>query len=1035
MREDNLIIEDGEEVVILLEEEDDQETAYIDTKLVNEELNQAQTTMDDTSYEEEIIYEDDLMYEDEIVYEEEPVLDVPPMKASKTVEDTSEYDEEEEDSFLGGIGSKIIIGMGLIVVALAIFMGVFLIKSKVKTVESVDFSNVGNEVAIIGNIGGDNIEAITTAQGARLEELYEAVKSYDYDEADETTGITTVQLTLTSILKDLKIKFVNKKDKLIANVPFQVEVTDPSGKTYTVTDEDKDGIIYLTEIDGGAYKIKLVKLEGYDTLYDFEEAGVQSVSVKSQLDYKKVDISNEIKKATDAVSAKEDTKKSETTVESKLTDTVGYVMSSKTLVSAGYTAVDKASKVTDPMQTLKKTYETASITSRFYRLNDNNNTGSDPNPNGEGGGENKEEHKCTEFTYTPTGDNQHVKKCKEESCGKETTETCDTSSGKCVCGREKTCSHSNLKSVPASTKGKHKTVCSDCNKEIEGSEASCTIDSATLTCSACGYEHKHDYKYDPDPSAGDKHIKRCKNEDGVCPTAASSVSEACTYENGVCKFCKQNKNANFKFSLTLTGDKTISFVKDSTKTYAYKVTSTVTGTQPAKAPTYKWEMTSGAGTTISVPDQVLDKDTITIKPLATGKASLKCRVTYTLDDGSETFQESVVDIEVVAANLTLSHTGKKLLFINGDEITVTATMVGNTTDKLKWVTSDSSAASVAVSEDTRSAKIKAHAGKAGTSFTITVSVENNSSIYQQVTFTVMNNPKEDKATKLLDNDGKQLYVYDSSSKSYREAVYADYYTADKLYTPGGTGGAETYKYTGWWKLDGKTYYFDANGKKVTGDQVINGAKYSFDSDGALKSGTGTFGIDVSVWNGTIDWTKVSKSGVNYAIIRCGFRGSSLGGLYEDSKFAQNISNATKAGIKVGVYFFTQAVTEAEAVEEASMCLSLVNGYNLAYPIFIDVESSGGRADGLTKDQRTAIVNAFCKTITNSGYKAGVYANKNWFENKINASSLTGYTIWLAQYASKATYSQTRYDLWQYSSKGSISGISGDVDLNLSYVGY
>nr|MCR5279668.1 hypothetical protein [Lachnospiraceae bacterium] len=245
----------------------------------------------------------------------------------------------------------------------------------------------------------------------------------------------------------------------------------------------------------------------------------------------------------------------------------------------------------------------------------------------------------------------------------------------------------------------------------------------------------------------------------------------------------------------------------------------------------------------------------------------------------------------------------------------------------------------------------------------------------------------------------------------------------------------SYKYTGWQTIDGNTYYYDANGNKVTGDQVIMGAKYSFDSNGVLKTGSAALGIDVSVYNGSINWAKVKQSGVSYAIIRCGFRGSSVGGLVEDKNFAANIKNATDAGMKVGIYFFTQAVSEAEAIEEASMCLSLVEGYKLSYPIFIDVEGSGGRADSLDKASRTAIINAFCRTITNAGYKAGVYANKNWFTNNINVSELTSYTIWLAQYATQPSYTASRYDIWQYSSKGTIDGISGNVDLNLSYISY
>ena len=182
-------------------------------------------------------------------------------------------------------------------------------------------------------------------------------------------------------------------------------------------------------------------------------------------------------------------------------------------------------------------------------------------------------------------------------------------------------------------------------------------------------------------------------------------------------------------------------------------------------------------------------------------------------------------------------------------------------------------------------------------------------------------------------------------------------------------------------------------------------------------------------------TLAKNSGVSYVIIRCGYRGSSTGALIEDPKFRSNIKGAKAAGLKVGLYFFSQAVNEVEAVEEASMAVGLASGYGLNYPIFLDVESSGGRGDGVSKEMRTAVCKAFCATVQNSGYSAGVYANKTWFTEKINTGSLTGYKIWLAQYASAPTYTATKYDMWQYSSKGKVSGISGNVDMNISYMGY
>ena len=127
--------------------------------------------------------------------------------------------------------------------------------------------------------------------------------------------------------------------------------------------------------------------------------------------------------------------------------------------------------------------------------------------------------------------------------------------------------------------------------------------------------------------------------------------------------------------------------------------------------------------------------------------------------------------------------------------------------------------------------------------------------------------------------------------------------------------------------------FYCEAKNVTGEQIIQGAKYNFASDGSLVTEGGVMGIDVSKWNGNIDWKAVKNSGVSYVIIRTGFRGSTQGSLVEDNKFRQNIKGATNAGLKVGVYFFSQAINEVEAVEEASMVLNLVSGYKITYPIF------------------------------------------------------------------------------------------------------
>lgn len=194
------------------------------------------------------------------------------------------------------------------------------------------------------------------------------------------------------------------------------------------------------------------------------------------------------------------------------------------------------------------------------------------------------------------------------------------------------------------------------------------------------------------------------------------------------------------------------------------------------------------------------------------------------------------------------------------------------------------------------------------------------------------------------------------------------------------------------------------------------------------------GIDVSKWNKDIDWEKVKEAGVEFAIIRCGYRGSSTGSLVIDPYYEQNIRGAEAAGIDVGVYFFTQAVNEVEAVEEASMVLSLIQRQYLTYPVFIDTEGAGGngRADKLDKDMRTRVCAAFCSTIENAGYGSGVYASKNWMNNNLKMDELEQYAVWLAEYRSIPTY-EGYYNMWQYTSKGKVDGIEGNVDLNASYL--
>ncbi len=197
---------------------------------------------------------------------------------------------------------------------------------------------------------------------------------------------------------------------------------------------------------------------------------------------------------------------------------------------------------------------------------------------------------------------------------------------------------------------------------------------------------------------------------------------------------------------------------------------------------------------------------------------------------------------------------------------------------------------------------------------------------------------------------------------------------------------------------------------------------------------GTRGIDVSKYNKEIDWVKVRNSGIEFAIIRVGYRGSGSGVLVEDPFFRQNLAGAKAAGLKIGVYFFTQAISTEEAAEEAEAVASLVNASDLALPVYLDVESSGnangGRADGLDTATRTEIVKCFCETAQSLGYRAGVYANKTWMTSRLNMEELAPYEKWLAQYRTAGPTYTGDYSMWQYTSNGSVDGIQGRVDLDI-----
>ena len=212
------------------------------------------------------------------------------------------------------------------------------------------------------------------------------------------------------------------------------------------------------------------------------------------------------------------------------------------------------------------------------------------------------------------------------------------------------------------------------------------------------------------------------------------------------------------------------------------------------------------------------------------------------------------------------------------------------------------------------------------------------------------------------------------------------------------------------------------------------------SDGRIGySGAETrTGIDVSVYQGDIDWEAVKADGIDFAIIRLGFRGyGSEGSMNLDRNFQSNLEGAISVGLDVGVYFFSQAIAPEEAAEEAEFVLSYLDGYELTYPVVFDWEVIGqesARTYGLDTETLCACANTFCSMVEEAGYRPMIYFNSYAGYVKYDLSQVLDYDFWFAQYSQVPTFYYD-FQMWQYSSQGRVDGISGDVDLNLSFVDY
>ncbi len=202
----------------------------------------------------------------------------------------------------------------------------------------------------------------------------------------------------------------------------------------------------------------------------------------------------------------------------------------------------------------------------------------------------------------------------------------------------------------------------------------------------------------------------------------------------------------------------------------------------------------------------------------------------------------------------------------------------------------------------------------------------------------------------------------------------------------------------------------------------------------LTAGKAVTGIDVSGHQGEIDWQAVKASGVEFAMIRLGYRGYSNGEIHEDKLWRANLDGARAAGIRTGAYFYSQAISPEEAGEEAEFVLGLLNGETLDMPLVFDWEyvSETARTANVGRDTLTASTKMFCDTVKAAGFQPMIYFNRSQARDMLHLEQLTDYKFWLAMYDTPMDF-PLRVNMWQYTSSGSVPGIRGNVDINLWFL--
>ena len=833
----------------------------------------------------------------------------------------------------------ILVCTGVVLLVGAIVAGSMVLASKNIDEQIQAIVPVGTELSSVGIVGESGLLAMADARLNAAEDSSMEIEDVVYTTESSDEENVQVSVNFESVEKDLKIRFTNAATgQLITGTAFEVTLTSSQGKKLVLVDEDMDGIIYADNIKAGKFEAVITSTDKYKF-----PATAQQVTVKDKVEFVVINVQDEVKSEAQVNVAAEDTQKADAAKEEvKLTDTVEWVESSKTLIGGteSYLPVDK-SLIQDPSASSRLGTDIYLFDGLSVTLNkgsiDKLYVGSSETLTGTTFTDSKEEkdNVTKEYTYTTKWESSNTDVATVDG-GKVTAKSAGTA----------TITYTVTRKTVTTTKTEQEPIEETKTEEIEISEEDykALSDEEKAKCT----EKKDDednlvgYIYKKTTTVKKEQDPKIETSPEVIDTSSATCTvkvEAVAISSGTLEITRSADACNVGQTVTVKPSKLV-----------YTMNNGGTETKTDSFPAISW---SSSDTSIATVDS-----NGTVTGVKAGKVTITGQITGLQDANKKDLTiKASTDITInAAAALTLALDRTEAWIGVNKNTTLVATVTNYKSDSgVTWESSDKTVVTV----DEKGVVTGVKAGSAKITATTKEKDASGKNLTATCVVTVNSDAMNDTTTKLKDKNGNQLYVKNADG-SYREAVYADYFTASEFYMK--TEGQ--YAYTGWQTINGKTYFYDKSGKAVTGTQIIQGVTYNFGSDGAIQTSVNgsKFGIDISRHNGKIDWNAVKSSGVDYVIIRCGYRGSSSGALITDQNFQSNIKGATAAGLKVGIYVFSQAINEVEAVKEASLAVSLAKGYKLTYPIFFDTESCGGRADKIDVATSTAVVNAFCQTV-------------------------------------------------------------------------